>query len=206
MFCWGCVFAPLSPKFWKWRSQNYPRGTSGAHRSLACHRTFECESCVENSHAKNNFFFTGIPVVVTAVLIGVLDFWTVLVLQCSDNTYRLSLWKWVPVNLLHSVGPMKTFSRSSAFKMTDGKKQKSTKLSQNFCYSAFPKEMPRLSGLGNQCKSTTCHSAIIPILAMHLIGRCNWNGKCYGKWCACRVPVPKSREVLQFFNTVYNRQ
>ena len=43
------------------------------------------------------------------------------------------------------------------------------------------------------------HSVTMPILAMHLIGRCNWNGKCY----ACSIPVPKSREVLQFVNTVY---
>ena len=25
------------------------------------------------------------------------------------------------------------------------------------------------------------HSVTMPILAMHLTGRCNWNGKCYGK-------------------------
>ena len=34
---------------------------------------FKSASCMENSHAKNNFF-TRIPVVVTTVLIGVLDF------------------------------------------------------------------------------------------------------------------------------------
>ena len=40
---------------------------------------------------KITLFFTGIPVVVMAVLFGVLDFRTVLVLQFIDNTYELSL-------------------------------------------------------------------------------------------------------------------
>ena len=90
---------------------------------------------------------------------------------------------------------------SSAFKMSDSKKQKATKLLQNFCCSACGKEMPRLSGL--RCTSNSSHSATLPILDMYLIGRCNWNGKCYGKWCAHRIPVPKSREVPKFVNTVY---
>ena len=63
---------------------------------------------------KINLFFTEIPVVVMPVLIGVLDFRTVLVLQFSDNTYRLSLGKWVPGNLYHSDGPMKTFLTCAA--------------------------------------------------------------------------------------------
>ena len=42
--------------------------------------------------------------------------------------------------------------------MLDGKKQKSTKLPQNCCCSDCGKEMPTLSGLGNQCTSTSCHS------------------------------------------------
>ena len=58
---------------------------------------------------KITLFFTGIPVVVTTVLIGVLDFWIVLVFQFSDNLYWLSLWKRVPVNSRHSDRPMKTF-------------------------------------------------------------------------------------------------
>ena len=40
---------------------------------------------------KITLFFTGIPVVVTAVLSGILDFQIVLVLQFSDNMYQLSL-------------------------------------------------------------------------------------------------------------------
>ena len=47
---------------------------------------------------KITLFFSRIPVLVTAVLIGVLDFGIVLVLQFSDNTYLLSLCKWVSVN------------------------------------------------------------------------------------------------------------
>ena len=156
---------------------------------------------------KVTLFFTGISIVVTAILIGVLDFWIVLVLQFSDNMYRLSLWKWVPVNLRRSDGPMKIFLTCAAaymyFKMSDGMKQKSTKLYRKFCCSACGKEMPRHYGLGNRCTSTSCHSATMTILAVHLIGRWNWNGKCYGKWCARRIRVPKSREVLEFVNTIY---
>ena len=63
--------------------------------------------------------------------------------------------------------------RSSLFKMSDGKKQKSTKLYQNFCCSACGKEMPRHFGLGNRCTSTSCHSVTMTILAMHLIGTGN---------------------------------
>ena len=63
--------------------------------------------------------------------------------------------------------------------------------------------MPRFSGLRNQCMSTSCHSMTMPILAMHLIGRCNWNINCFGKWCTGTIPVPKSCVVLQFVNTVY---
>ena len=54
--------------------------------------------------------------------------------------------------------------------MSDGKKQKATKLPPNFCCSTCRKEMPRLAGLGNRCISTSCHSATMPVLAMHLIG------------------------------------
>ena len=176
---------------------------------LACRRTLSPLAVWKIPMPKITLFFTGIPVVVTAILIGVLDFWIVLVLQFSDNTYRLSLWKRVPVNSRHSDGPMKIFLtcgalRSSLFKMADGKKQKSTKPHQNLCCSACWKEMSRHYGLGNRCTSTSCHSATMTILAMHLISRWNWNGKCYGKsWCARRIPVPKSREVLQFVNTIY---
>ena len=106
VFCRGCVFALLSHKFWKWRSQNWPCGTSGAYwfwPGAGCYDIWSIPM------AKITWYFTGIPVVVTVVLIGVLDFWTTLVLQFSDNTYRLSLWKWVPANSRHSNGPMKIF-------------------------------------------------------------------------------------------------
>ena len=106
MFCRGCVFAPLSHKFWKWRSQNWPCWTSSAYwfwpgAGLWVRRSIPVP--------RITWDFTGIPVVVTVVLIGVLDFWTALVLQFSDNTYRLSVWKWVPANSRHSDGPMKIF-------------------------------------------------------------------------------------------------
>ena len=94
----------------------------------------------------------------------------------------------------------------STFKMSDGKKQKPTKLPQNFCCSACRKEMPRLAGLGNRCTSTSCHSATMPVLAMHLIGRCNWNGHCYGKWAPRRIPVPKVERYFSLFILFINGQ
>ena len=76
------------------------------------------------------------------------------------------------------------------------KKQTSTKLPQNFCCSAWGKQIPRLHGLGNWCTSTSCHSVTMPILALHLICRCNWNGNCYGKWCAAES---LSQKVERYF-------
>ena len=57
---------------------------------------------------------------------------------------------------------------SSTFKMSDGKNQKSTKLPQNFCCSTCQKGMQRLSRLKNRCMPTSCHSATMLILVMHL--------------------------------------
>ena len=94
----------------------------------------------------------------------------------------------------------------STFKMSEGKKQKATKLPQNFCCSACRKEMPRLAGLGNRCTSASCHSATMPVLAMHLIGRCNWNGNCYGKWCARKIPVPKVERYFSLLILFINGQ
>ena len=81
---------------------------------LACRRTLSPLAVWKIPMPKITLFFTGIPVVVTAILIGVLDFWIVLVLQFSDNTYRLSLWKRVPVNSRHSDRPMKIFLTCAA--------------------------------------------------------------------------------------------
>ena len=97
-------------KFWIWRSQNCPRGTSGAHWFW----TLGPLALWKIPIPKITLFFTGIPVVVTAILIGVLDLWIVLVLLLSDNTYRLSLWKRVPVNSCNSDGPMKIFLTCAA--------------------------------------------------------------------------------------------
>ena len=45
------------------------------HIDFGLSQDFESVGCVENSQAKNNIvFLTGIPIVVTAILIGVLDF------------------------------------------------------------------------------------------------------------------------------------
>ena len=97
--------------------------------------------------------------------------------------------------------------RSSLFKMADGKKQKSTKLHQNLCCSACWKEMSRHYGLGNRCTSTSCHSATMTILAMHLISRWNWNGKCYGKSGSLSQKVERYFSLLiQLIQFVINGQ
>ena len=68
-------------------------------------------------------------------------------------------------------------------------------------FAAQPAEKKcQLPSLGNHRTSTSCHSATMPILAMHLIGRCNWNRKCYGKWCARRILVTLSQKVERYFS------
>ena len=126
-------------------------------------------TCVENSHAKNNIVFhlnsrscnsyfdwcigflncTGISIQRQYVSIIIM----------KTGTGQFAPFRWTNENLFDM--------RSSLFKMLEGKKQKSTKLHQNFCCSACGKEMQRHYGLGHRCMSTSCHSATMPILAMH---------------------------------------
>ena len=205
MFCRGCVFAPLSDKILNMTQPKLSPRDIWHTLIFACPRTFESVGYVENSLAKNNIVFHRNSHSCNGYFdwcIGFLKLYWYFssVIICIDyhyeNGYRqfAPCW-WTNENLFDM--------RSSLFKMSNGKKQKSTKLYQNFCCSACGKEMPRHYGLGNRCTSTSCHSATMTILAMHLIGRWNWNGKSYGKWCARRILVPKSREVLQFINTIY---
>ena len=143
---------------------------------------FESVSYMEYSHAKNNLDFHRN----SRSCNGCFD-WCIGFLNCTDTsiqrqnvsiiimkmgTGQFAPFRWTNENLC---------DMRRTFKMSDGKKQKATKLPQNFCCSACGKEMPRLAGLGNRCTSISCHSATMPILAMRLIGRCNWNGNCYGK-------------------------
>ena len=143
---------------------------------------FESVSSMEYSHAKNSLVFHRN----SRSCNGCFDWW-IAFLNCTGTsvqrqyvsiiimkmgTGQFAPFRWTNKNL---------FDMRSTFNMSDGKKQKATKLPPNFCCSACRKEMPRLAGLGNRCTSTSCHSVTMPILAMHLIGRCNWNGNCYGK-------------------------
>ena len=96
--------------------------------------------------------------------------------------------------------PMNFFDMGSAFKMSDGKKQKSTKLLQNFCCSVCGKEMTRLSGLRNGCTSTSRHSATMPILAIHLIGRSmKLGGKMLWQMMRPQNPCPKKMKYFSLF-------
>ena len=83
---------------------------------------------------------------------------------------------------------------SSRFKMRDGKNLKSIKLPQYFHRLSCVKEIHWKAFRPQKPMFTRCLNATMPVLALHLIGRCwcNWNRKCYGKQCACRISVPSS--------------
>ena len=91
MFCRGCVFAPLSHKILNMARPKLSPRDIWRTLILACRRTLSPLAVWKIPMPKITLFFTGNPLVVTAIFIGVLDFWMVLVLQFSDNTYRLSL-------------------------------------------------------------------------------------------------------------------
>ena len=114
VFCRGCVFAPSSHKILNRTQPKLSPRDIWRTLILAWPRTLSPLAVWKIPMPKITLFFTAIPVVVTAILIGVLDFCIVLVLQFSDNMYRLSLWKWVPVNSGHSDGPMKIFLTCAA--------------------------------------------------------------------------------------------
>ena len=139
---------------------------------LACRRTLSPLAVWKIPMPKITLFFTGIPVVVTAISLvywisGLYWYFSSVIIRIDyhwkTGTGQFAPFRWTNENLFDM--------RSSLFKMSDGKKQKSTKLHQNFCCSAWGKEMPRHYGLGNRCMSTSCHSATMTILAMHLLGR-----------------------------------
>ena len=114
MFCRGCVFAPLSHKILNMTRPKLSPRDIWRTLILACRRTLSPMAVWKIPMPKITLFFTVIPIVVTAIFIGVLDFRIVLVLQFGYNTYRLSLWKRVPVNSRHSDGPMKIFLTCAA--------------------------------------------------------------------------------------------
>ena len=67
-------FCAIVPQNFEYDAAKTVPGGHLAHIDFGLSQDFESVGCVENSHAKNNIVFTGIPVVVTAILIGVLDF------------------------------------------------------------------------------------------------------------------------------------
>ena len=74
VFCRGCVFAPLSHKILNMTQPKLSPQDIWRTLILACPRTSSPLAVWKIPVPKITLFFTGIPVVVTAILIGVLDF------------------------------------------------------------------------------------------------------------------------------------
>ena len=74
VFCRGCVFAPLSHKILNMTQPKLSPRDIWRTLILACRRTLSPLAVWKIPMPKITLFFIGIPVVVTAILIGVLDF------------------------------------------------------------------------------------------------------------------------------------
>ena len=74
VFCRGCVFAPLSHKIFNMTQPKLSPWDIWRTLILACPRTLSPLAVWKIPMPKITLFFTGIPVVVTASFIGVLDF------------------------------------------------------------------------------------------------------------------------------------
>ena len=74
VFCRGCVFAPLSHKILNMMQPKLSPRDIWRTMILACPRTLSPLAVWKIPMPTITLFFTGIPVVVTASLIGVLDF------------------------------------------------------------------------------------------------------------------------------------
>ena len=74
VFCRGCVFAPLSHKILNMARPKLSPRDIWRTLILACRRTLSPLAVWKIPMPKITLFFTGIPVVVTAIFIGVLDF------------------------------------------------------------------------------------------------------------------------------------
>ena len=74
VFCRGCVFAPLSHKILNMTRPKLSPRDIWRTLILACRRTLSPLAVWKIPMPKITLFFTGIPIVVTAIFIGVLDF------------------------------------------------------------------------------------------------------------------------------------
>ena len=207
MFCWGCIFAPLSHKFWKWRSQNCPHGTSGAHWLLACSGLW-VGKLSGKSHAKNNFVFHRN----SRSCNGCFD-WCIGFLNCTGTsvqwqnesiiimkmgTGQLAPLRWTNENLfltwaaVHSRCRM-VWNRNQMNYLRIFATQPVVKKCQDSPASETDARLPAVTV--RRCTSTSCHGATMPILAMFLIVRCNWNGKSFFPQC----PPPFFSQMFPLF-------